>query len=117
MGLAWDAGVRKDIARRARTMGAEIIAAKGRTHYGIATCVCQMADAIINQRPMIASVSSVLQGEHGVEDVALSVPSVVGPAGVQQRIRERWDPGEYSGFFEAAETVRNMLELISVSSL
>ncbi len=117
VGLAWDAGVRKDIARRARTMGAEIIAAKGRTHYGIATCVCQMADAIINQRPMIASVSSVLQGEHGVEDVALSVPSVVGPAGVQQRIRERWDPGEYSGFFEAAETVRNMLELISVSSL
>lgn len=114
VGLAWNADVKRDIAKRARNMGAEIIAAKGRTHYGIATCVCQMADAIINQRPMIASVSSVLKGEHGVENVALSVPSVVGPAGVQQRIRERWDPGEYSGFFEAAEKVRNILELINI---
>ena len=30
-------------------MGAEIISAKGRTHYGIATCVCYLADSILNQ--------------------------------------------------------------------
>lgn len=93
-------------------MGSDIIMEKGRTHYGIATCVCQLANAVINQRPTIASVSSVLMGEHGCRDVALSVPSVIGPAGVQQRIREKWAPEEYRGFFDAVENVRNILAQI-----
>lgn len=79
-------------------MGSQIISAKGRMHYGIATCVCQLADAIINQRPTISCVSSVLQGEHGCRGVALSVPSVIGPSGVQQRIREKWTSEEYRFF-------------------
>ena len=105
-GLKWDDEIKTDLSERTRDMGSEIIAAKGRTHYGIATCVCQIADAVINFRPIIASVSSVLLGEHGVRDVALSVPSVVGPSGVQQRIREKWAPEEYRGFFDAAERIR-----------
>ena len=91
-------------------MGADIIRAKGRTHYGIATCVCYLADAILNQRPTIASVTSVLGGEHGVRGVALSVPSLIGPAGVQQRIRGKWDSEEYRGFFDAVEKLRNVLK-------
>ena len=76
------------------------VKSKGKTHYGIATSVCFIADAIINQRPTIASVSSQLMGEHGVRGVSLSVPSVIGPGGVQQRIREKWNPEEYRGFFD-----------------
>lgn len=109
VGLAWNDNVRGNIAQKTKNMGAEIIAAKGRTHYGIATCVCQLADAVVNQRPTIASVSSVLMGEHGCRGVALSVPSVVGPAGVQQRIREKWAPEEYRGFFDAVEKERIVL--------
>lgn len=105
-GLEWNDEVKNEIAEKTKIMGAEIIASKGRTHYGIATCVCQLADAIMNQRPMISSVSSVLMGEHGCRGVALSVPSVVGPSGVQQRIRERWAPEEYRAFFDAVEKVR-----------
>lgn len=107
--LEWNDAIKAEIAEKTRIMGSQIIAAKGRTHYGIATCVCQLADAIINMRPTIASVSSVLMGEHGCRDVALSVPSVVGPAGVQQRIREKWAPEEYRGFFDAVEKVRTTL--------
>lgn len=108
-GHTWNREVREAIALKTRNMGAEIIRAKGRTHYGIATCVCHLADAVINQRPTIASVSSMLMGEHGVRDVALSVPSVVGPGGVRQRIREKWAPDEYRGFFDAVEKMRNIL--------
>jgi L-lactate dehydrogenase len=112
VGLAWDEGIRTKIADRTRAMGTEIVAAKGRTHYGIATCVCQLADAVINQRPTIASVSSPLMGEHGCRGAALSVPSVVGPSGVQQRIRERWAPEEYRGFFDSVEAMRRMLAML-----
>ena len=111
-GLAWNDRIRSELALKTRVMGSEIISSKGRTHYGIATCVCQLADAIINMRPTIASVSSVLMGEHGCRDVALSVPSVVGPSGVQQRIREKWAPEEYRAFFDSVEKVRNMIAAI-----
>lgn len=109
IGLPWNDKIRDGITQRTKTMGSEIIKAKGRTHYGIATCVCQLADAIVNQRPTIASVSSVLMGEHGCRGIALSVPSVVGPSGVQQRIREKWAPEEYRGFFDAVENTRSVL--------
>ena len=113
-GLDWNDEVKNEIAEKTKIMGAEIIASKGRTHYGIATCVCQLADAIINQRPMISSVSSVLMGEHGCRGVALSVPSVVGPSGVQQRIREKWAPEEYRAFFDAVENVRDTFVKITL---
>ncbi|MGN6711790.1 L-lactate dehydrogenase [Anaerocolumna jejuensis] len=113
VGILWNQSVRNEIAERTQKMGADIIHAKGKTHYGIATCVCHLADAIVNQRPTIASVSSTLMGEHGVRNVALSVPSVVGPSGVQQRIREKWDSDEYRGFFDAVEKVRENLKIVS----
>ena len=116
VGLAWDDEVRIQIALKTRTMGSEIIKAKGRTHYGIATCVCQIADAVINQRPTITSVSSVLMGEHGCRGVALSVPSVVGPSGVQQRIREKWSSEEYRAFFDSVEKVRGILQRIDAGT-
>ena len=112
MSIPWDGKVRSMIAEKTRMMGSAIIRAKGRTHYGIATCVCHLADAVLNQRPTIASVSSPLMGEHGVRGVSLSVPSVVGPAGVQQRIREKWEPEEYRRFFDAVEKVRGILAKI-----
>ncbi len=107
--VPWNEAVRAALAEKTRTMGTEIICVKGRSHYGIATCVCQLAAAILNQRPTIACVSSPLMGEHGVRNVALSVPSVIGPGGVQQRIRERWAPEEYRGFFDAVEKARAVL--------
>ena len=58
----------------------------------------ELADAIINHRPTISCVNSVLMGEHECKEVALSIPSVVGPSRVQQRIRERWASEEYRAF-------------------
>ena len=107
--IEWNDEIKQKIALQTKIMGTDIIKAKGKTHYGIATCVCYLADAIINQKPTIASVCSPLMGEHGVRDVSLSVPSVVGAAGVQQRIRERWTPDEYKKFFESVEWVRSNL--------
>lgn len=112
--IPWDETIKECLTGATKTMGGEIIRAKGRTHFGIATCVCQIADAVINQRPMIACVSSTLLGEHGCRDVALSVPSVIGPVGVQQRIREKWEPEEYRSFFDAVETIRQMLKSLAL---
>lgn len=107
--IAWNEEVRADILQKTIKMGGNIIGAKGRTHYGIATCTCYLAEAILNQRPIIASVSSPLMGEYGVQGVSLSVPSVVGSSGVQMRIHEKWAEDEYRSFCDAVEKMREVL--------
>ena len=112
MGIQWSDEIKQGITNATREMGGKIIHSKGRTHYGIATCVCCIADAVINMRPTIATVTTPLMGEYGVRDVALSVPSVIGSAGVQQIIREKWNPEEYRGFFDAVEKMRDILKIL-----
>ena len=95
VGLEWGKSQRLEIYDRVRNMGARIIAAKGKTHYGIATCVCSLADAVLNQRLTIAPVTSPLQGEYGIKGVSLSVPSIIGVNGVEHRLEEHWTDEEY----------------------
>lgn len=112
IGLPWTEDIRAQITLKTKNMGAEIIRTKGRTHYGIAICVCHLANAILNHRKTIASVSSPLAGEYGVSGVSLSVPSVIGPNGVQKRIHERWTQEEFREFNRAVDTVRATLNQI-----
>lgn len=94
VGLTWNDAVKKDLMYQVRDMGAEIIQRKGRTHYGIATCVAYLAEAVIHNRKIVASVSSVLQGEYGIRDVAVSVPSLIGQNGIEKRLIEELRPEE-----------------------
>ena len=45
--IMWNDNIKKQISEQTKDMGRQIISAKGKTHYGIATCVCQLADAIL----------------------------------------------------------------------
>ncbi len=112
VGLTWGAEEKDALYDRVRNMGARIIAAKGRTHYGIATCVCSLADAVLNQRLTIAPVTSPLQGEYGISDVSLSVPSIIGVNGVEHRLEEKWTDEEYQKLQDSASRVREALKTV-----
>lgn len=112
VGLEWGEEQKKKLNSQVRNMGADIIGAKGRTHYGIATCVCSLADAVLNQRLTIAPVSSTLQGEYGISDVAISVPSIVGVAGVERRLEEKLTKKEQKLLNASASKLRETLDAI-----
>lgn len=110
VGLEWGDAQKEFLNEKVRKMGATIIEAKGRTHYGIATCVCFLADAILNQRPSIAPVSSPLQGEYGIKGVSLSLPSIVGVRGIEHRLEETWSDEEVAMLRNSAETLESKLK-------
>ncbi len=109
VGLEWNAQIRIGMEEKVRELGAEIIAGKGKTHYGIATCVCYIADAILNQRLTIAPVTSVLHGEYGINDVALSLPSIIGVNGIERRLEEPWSEFEIERFNKSACNIKDFL--------
>ena len=100
--------IKMEMEKRVRLMGMEIIKGKGRTHYGIATCVCYIADAILNRRPTIVSVSSVLRGEYGINGVALSLPSIIDSNGVERRLVDRLDDNEFRKLKETCEMLNDI---------
>lgn len=51
-------------------------------------------------------------GEYGIEDVCLSVPSIIGVNGVEKRLEERWAEEEFLAFRQAAEKMRNVLKTL-----
>ena len=111
-GLSWTQEIRDDFAGKVRGMGASIIKNKGRTHFGIATSVCYLASAVLDQRPTIASVSTVLKGEYGVSGVGLSVPSIIGVNGVERRLEEEWTEEELTLFRQAADKMKGVLDTL-----
>jgi len=65
-----------------RTTAGKIIQAKGYTAYGVAAAAGRVVSAMINDTHEILPVSVRLQGEYGVNGIAISVPCMIGKDGV-----------------------------------
>ena len=91
-------------------MGSNIIAEKGRTNYGIATCIVNIVGAIKNDKKQILSLSSILKGEYGIEDVALSLPSVVGKSGIETVLVEPFSYLEQQMLYKSSTIIKRTLE-------
>jgi L-lactate dehydrogenase len=81
-------GITKELVdeayRKTRDSAAEVIRLKGATYYGIAVAVKKFVQAILSDAKTIMPASVVLQGEYGIDGVALSVPCVIGSKGVEK---------------------------------
>ena len=60
-----------------------IIERKGATYYGVAVAVKRIAEAIVKNEHAVLPISSLMQGEFGLSDLCLSIPTVVGNKGVK----------------------------------
>ena len=98
-----DAGVR----RAAYT----IIEGKGATWYGIGAGLARICRAIGGDEQAVLSVS--VPGEVlGVQDVALSLPRVVGAAGVTATLWPELDAAETEGLRASAELLKGLVEAV-----
>ena len=99
----------KAILDDVKSAGAEIIKKKGATYYGIAVTVNTIVETIIKNQNTIRTVSTVMKGLYGIEDVALSLPSIINSNGVKDVIRLNLTPAEEAGLQYSAEQVKLIL--------
>jgi L-lactate dehydrogenase len=74
---------RAAIVNNVKTAGAEIIKRKGATYYAIAVTVNTILESLLKNQNTIRTVTSVINGNYGIEDVALSLPAIVNANGVK----------------------------------
>ena len=92
-----------------RNSAYEIIKRKHATYYGIAMAVKRICEAIIRDEKSVLAVSSLMNDVYGVEDVALSMPTVVGKNGIEDLIPVRLDVSEQRKLRESASVLREVI--------
>jgi L-lactate dehydrogenase len=105
-----DEHYQSNLLQRVRGLGATIIQSKGKTHFGIATCVSYFVEALQSNQPTIMAVSLTLKDQLGLP-CSLSVPVSVSQNGIELRT-ELISSSEWVQLKEVATRLHKVLELI-----
>ncbi|MCR5773613.1 MAG: L-lactate dehydrogenase [Lachnospiraceae bacterium] len=100
----------KRIAENVKNSAYEIIEKKGATYYGIAMSVKRILEAVIRDEKSILPVSSLQHDNHGISDVTLSMPAIVGRNGVEGTVPISLSEEEESALRLSAETLKKVAE-------
>lgn len=99
----------ESIEEEVRTAGATVIAKKGATNYAIAASVNYICNCILNNTKNILPVSSLLTGEYGIENICLSLPSVVGVNGINKKLEIPLEPKELKKLHVSEKALKDIV--------
>ena len=94
--------------------GGKVIAKKGATFYAVSATVCQLVGLILAASDSLATVSSMLHGEYGIEDVCLSTLTLVGPNGTQGKVQMRMNKEEVELLKKSANALKEVIAQIEL---
>ncbi|MBR2160779.1 MAG: L-lactate dehydrogenase [Clostridia bacterium] len=103
-----------EVEEYVKKSGGKIIAGKGATFYGIAASVCHIIKNIYSGADTVATVSTVMNGEYGVSDVALSTLCVIGKEGVKTTLTPKLSDDEVAKFQNSANVLKDVLAQINI---
>ena len=103
---------RQEMADQVRKLGFEIYAGKGCTEYGIAGTIAEICRNIFTGSHRALAISCILDGEYGVEGVAIGVPAVLAQSGVQQIIELQLAAEEQEKFARSVAIIKSNITLL-----
>jgi L-lactate dehydrogenase len=104
----WTKGKNR-IVTEVRDSAYHIIAAKGSTCYAIGLALVRIVGAILRNEHSVLTVSILLDGEYGLNDVCLSVPCIISQSGVERVIEGRLTEGERAALHASASAIKESL--------
>ena len=100
----------REIAEKVKNSAYEIIDRKQATYYGIAMAVKRICEVIVRDEKSILPVSSMLHGEYGINDVVLSMPTIVGKNGIEKLVPIPLNEEEQCALKKLAETLDKIMQ-------
>ena len=104
--IPWDDKIKEGIAYDVRNAALAIIAGKHATYYGIGIAVNSLADAIINDRHAVFTVS----GDSPFDEVCLSLPRLVGRKGILETLMPPLNKDESVALSHSAQVLYDAQE-------
>ncbi len=98
------------IAEDVKNSAYEIISKKHATYYGIAMSVKRICECIIRDEKSILPISSIIDGDYGINKIALSMPAIVGAGGIETHVPISLNEAETKALQQSAETLGKIVE-------
>ena len=105
----WSAEREAGIAREVRTAAYEIIQRKGATNHAIGLVTARLLESLLRDARQVLTVSRCQSGAAGLEDVALSLPAVVGANGAAAPIVPEMDEHECAALERSARVLADAI--------
>lgn len=87
-----------------------IIERKGATYYAVGLAVRRIVEAILRDENSILTVSTLMEGAYGIEDVYIGAPSIVGASGVKKVLEVPLNENEAKALKDSAVTLKKVLD-------
>ncbi len=104
----------EEVEEFVKKSGAKIIENKGATFYAVAMSVCHICKCIFSDAGTALTVSTMMHGEYGVEDVCLSTLTLVDRSGVRGKISNKLTEEEIQKLHNSANKLKNVIAQIQI---
>ena len=94
--------------------GGEIIAKKGATFYAVSASVNKILAALDGAYDSVATVSSMMHGEYGIEDVCISTMTLIGPEGVKGKVPVDLTDEEQEKLKASADALKAVIKSLEI---
>ncbi len=102
------------IEHEVRDAAGKIILAKNATYYGIGMSLVRITKAILGDENSVLTVSAMLHGEYGENNVYVGVPCVVNRNGIRRVLPMTLSEEEQSRFHNSCETLRTIYDEVEL---
>jgi L-lactate dehydrogenase len=110
LGKPFDEGRMARLFARVRNAAEEIISRKGHTNTAIGSAIARLVDAVLDDQRSVLPVSRRLDGQYGIHDICLSIPSIVGRHGATDALLPRLNDTEREGLRRSAAVLEESLQ-------
>ena len=92
-----------------RKSGARVIERKGATFYAVSSSVCHICKRLLDGIDTTMTISTMMHGEYGIEDVCLSTLNLIGRDGVSGRVNLTLTDAEVAKLRHSADTLKSVI--------
>ena len=104
---------RDEVEEYVKKSGASVIERKGATFYAVSMSVCHLCKCILGGIDTTLTVSTMLHGEYGIDDVALSLLTVVGKDGAHKTVHLPLNDVEVEQLKKSAQSLKDVIKSIT----
>ncbi len=104
----------EEIEQYVRKSGGRVIARKGATFYAVSVSVCHICKCILSGIDTTMTVSTMMHGEYGIDDVCLSTLNMVGNNGVRGKVNVPLTDDEIAKLRYSADTLKGVINSLSI---
>ncbi len=94
--------------------GGEIIAKKGATFYAVSASVNKILSALDAAYDSVATVSTMMHGEYGIEDVCISTMTIIGPNGAKGKVPVELTYDEQLKLRASADALKEVIKSLDI---